>query len=74
MDKSQSKAPCFLCGAHSFTWGFIKGYGDKQISFSTTGESFMGKIFVEKGDEIRARRCQSCGNILLFDCALTNED
>ena len=33
----------------------------------------MGKIFVVRGEETRARRCDNCGNILLFDSDFVEE-
>ena len=66
MDKSQSKAPCFLCGKDAFTWGFINSHGS-NATFDTAGNGLLGKILVPARDKTRARRCDNCGNILLFD-------
>ncbi len=74
MDKSQSKAPCFLCGGTLFTWGFISSYGYQPTDFRMSGKSVAQKNFMGRGDETRARRCNDCGNILLFDAAFVDEN
>ncbi len=64
MNKSQSKAPCFLCGSNSFSWGHARNHGGQKIQFSSDGQ-FWFNYFVGCGNETRARRCDNCGNILL---------
>lgn len=74
MDKSQSKALCFLCGANSFTWGWISSYGVQPTTFRTDDAGLGERVFGLGGDRTRARRCDNCGNVLLFDKAFVDEN
>lgn len=73
MDKSQSKAPCFLCGATTFSWGFITSYGNQPTFFKPSEQNFVETVFMVGGDKTRARRCDNCGNVLLFDASFVEE-
>ena len=53
MDKTQATAPCFLCGANSFTWGKTRNYGGQKILFSPKGQ-FWFNYFVGVGEATRA--------------------
>lgn len=64
---------CFLCGSNSFTWGAAV-HDNMRLRFQAAGgeeelELLKGLISVLTGPapkEIRARKCEGCGNLQLF--------
>ena len=72
MDKSQSKSPCLLCGGTSFDWYWIDGINDRAVTLRSQKLGFWSVI--RPRQEISARRCNNCGNILLFDAAFVDEN
>jgi hypothetical protein len=60
---SAARNLCPLCGSNRFTWGVAKGYG--PLVFKPDDSGWV-KTFFDVGTRIKARRCDSCGNIQLF--------
>jgi hypothetical protein len=57
-------SPCLLCGGDSFIWGTCMPVG--AFKFKPDNASWWVKNTVHGGSELRARACQTCGNIQLF--------
>jgi hypothetical protein len=55
---------CPLCGNSRFTWG--KAMGHYPQKFKPDDSGWLAKNTAFGGMEIKARRCDSCGNIQLF--------
>jgi hypothetical protein len=57
--------PCPLCGSDRFTWGVAVGH--YPFKFHPDNAGWLTKhTAIFGGQEIKARRCDSCGNIQLF--------
>jgi hypothetical protein len=56
--------PCPLCGGDKFTWGVAMGH--YHFKFKPDDAGWLKKNTIFGGQEIKARRCDSCGNIQLF--------
>ncbi|WP_435016451.1 hypothetical protein TA3x_004017 [Tundrisphaera sp. TA3] len=54
--------PCHLCGDRDYAWGDIYANG---INFIPEDDPWWSKI-LRHGRKLRARRCESCGNVQLF--------
>ena len=65
-DKTGSAArnSCPLCGSDKFTWGVAIGH--YPFRFKSDDASWIARHTTFGGQEIKARRCDSCGNIQLF--------
>ena len=61
---SAARNSCPLCGSDRFTWGVAKGH--YPLKFKSDDAGSLAKNTVFGGQEIKARRCDSCGNIQLF--------
>ncbi len=55
--------PCPFCGGSSFTWGVLQSQG---IRFVPDEVGWLGRTF-GMGSDMRARRCDGCRNVQLFD-------
>lgn len=53
--------PCLICGGTSFSWGALSAQGDELHFYDRA----HGGMFV-RGEETRSRRCNVCGNVLIF--------
>jgi hypothetical protein len=54
--------PCPACGGRSYTWGSLAAQG---INFTPDDASRLAKFF-RFGVQLRARRCDLCGNLQIF--------
>lgn len=54
--------PCPVCGGGSYTWGTLSAQG---INFTPEDASAIAKFF-RYGVQLRARRCDLCGNVQIF--------
>ena len=61
---SVAQKSCLLCGSDKFTWGVAQGH--HNLMFKPDDASWLAKNTVFGGQAIKARRCDSCGNIQLF--------
>jgi hypothetical protein len=59
---SKSDFPCPTCGGRSYTWGRLAAQG---INFAPDDAPMLAKFF-RIGFELRARRCDLCGNLQIF--------
>ena len=53
---------CHVCGKCSYTWGTLSAQG---INFKPDEASMLAKFF-RFGTQLRARRCDECGNLQIF--------
>ena len=53
--------PCNICGGTVFSWGVLSAQGDELFFFDRS----QGKRIV-RGEETRTRRCNTCGNVIIF--------
>jgi hypothetical protein len=60
---SAARNSCPMCGSDRFTWGMATG--QYPMKFNTDDASWLAKAFFG-GQKVKARRCDSCGNIQLF--------
>jgi hypothetical protein len=54
--------PCPICGGRSYSPGTLAAHG---INFLPNDASILRRFF-RIGFELRARRCDSCGNVQMF--------
>ena len=61
----KSDFPCPACGGRSYTWGSLSAQG---INFTPDDAPILAKHFRFGmfGIELRARRCDLCGNLQIF--------
>ncbi|MBC8102339.1 MAG: hypothetical protein H7Z41_07105 [Cytophagales bacterium] len=62
---------CFNCGGATFTWGIVTGYSAALAVFKPDPENvapagFWSDTPAPAPEPLRARRCETCGNIQLF--------
>ena len=67
-DKAGSAArnSCPLCGSDEFTWGVARGHYPLTFMFKLDKPGWWATHIAMGNQEIKARRCDSCGNIQLF--------
>lgn len=65
---SSASNSCPLCGSDRFTWGEARGFLTQTLTFmfKLDKPGWWAKHFAMGNQEIKARRCDSCGNIQLF--------
>jgi hypothetical protein len=56
-----TKDTCHICDGTEFAWGKVHGYWEAVFTLDD------GRRWRPKRYRIRARRCESCGNIQLFN-------
>ena len=61
---SATRMSCPLCGGDKFTWGLVRG--ECRLQFKSDDAGWWVKNTAIGGQQIRARRCDSCRNIQLF--------
>jgi hypothetical protein len=54
-------SPCLICGSSAFSWGALSAQGDNLYFYDRS----QGGMFI-RGEETRTRRCNVCGNVLIF--------
>jgi hypothetical protein len=59
---TKPERPCHLCGGRDYTWGHMFAQG---INFIPEDSHWLTKAF-RAGMKLRARRCESCGNVQMF--------
>jgi ATP-dependent Clp protease ATP-binding subunit ClpC len=63
-DRTARETPsCPSCGGDNFTWGMPQGF--KPLRFLSDSSTGLAKFF-SAGQKIKARKCDSCGNVQLF--------
>jgi hypothetical protein len=55
---------CPLCGSDKFTWGVAQG--PHNLMFKSDDASWIVRNTAFGGQQIKARQCDSCGNIQFF--------
>ena len=60
-----ARTSCPLCGRYIFSWGVMRGHPVFPLKFMGDDAGVLTKL-VSGGQGIKARRCDSCGNIQLF--------
>jgi hypothetical protein len=63
---------CTICGDTSYSWGQLKE--QSQVEFIRDDASFLETFTAWGGEEVRARLCESCGNIQLFKRSYRNDE
>jgi endogenous inhibitor of DNA gyrase (YacG/DUF329 family) len=53
--------PCPICGGTAFSWGALSAQGDDLFFYDHSQQRMM-----VKGEETRTRRCNTCGNVVIF--------
>jgi hypothetical protein len=71
-DSTDARNSCPLCGGDKFTWGMAMGH--YPFKFKPDSSGWVAKNTVFGGQIIRARRCDSCGNIQFFAVEQTQGD
>jgi len=61
---SAARNSCPLCGGERFTWGLVRGA--RPVQFKSDDAGWLVRNTNIGGQNIRARKCASCGNIQLF--------
>ena len=56
---------CPLCGNSEFTWGRMRGHPVFPLKFMWDDAGVLKRCFAG-GQTVKARRCDSCGNVQLF--------
>jgi hypothetical protein len=56
-------APCPMCGSEHSTWGVLRGQG---VHFLDDEAGLLDQMFTVSSS-IRARRCDGCRTVVLFD-------
>jgi hypothetical protein len=65
MTDKDSANVCHICGAKSFSWGYLAGAlyrGERPYRWG-----FLGRLAGLAGDYLTVRLCNNCGNAQLFD-------
>jgi hypothetical protein len=59
---SKPDFPCHVCGSRSYSWGTLAA---QSINFTADDASILAKA-LRFGWNLRARRCDHCGNVQMF--------
>lgn len=62
-DTVRLRPTCFYCGGDTFSWGELREQG--PVGWKDGTGSWLDRAFTPR-ETIRARLCNTCGNIQLF--------
>ena len=63
---SFQEQPCSVCGGTKFSWGYLTGRNDLWFREGQHTESGFSALFTQGYERCQARKCTTCGNVLLF--------
>jgi hypothetical protein len=62
--QNQNESNCPICGERSYSWGIVQA--QEYLKYKSDDAGFLEKWTGLGGESVRARKCNSCGNLQLF--------